>query len=74
MALGLAAIRDQNWTGEIAEGLNTVEVSVMSVPLTHSVAMQDFKRWLDRRGGSPAGITHRNDVRRILGMVGKRKS
>ena len=27
VALGLAAIREQDWKGEIAEGLNTVDVS-----------------------------------------------
>lgn len=73
VALGLVAIRDHDWTSEIAEGLNSLEVSVKTAPVTHSVTMQDFKKWLDRRGGTPAEISHRNDVRRILGLVEKGK-
>jgi hypothetical protein len=67
------AIREEDWTGEIAEGLNTVEVSSMTVPVTHLVTMQDFRRWLDRCGGTPAEITRRNRVRRIMGIVEKGK-
>ena len=74
VALGLVAIREHDWAGEIAEGLNTVEVTVRPAPVTHSVTLQDFKRWLERRGGTPAEITHRNAVRRILGLVEKGKS
>jgi hypothetical protein len=73
-ALGLVAIREQDWAGEIAEGLDTVEVSVSTVPVMHSVMMRDFRKWLDRRGGTPAEITHRNHVRCILGLVENRKS
>jgi hypothetical protein len=73
VALGLVAIREEDWTGEIAEGLNTVEVSAMTVPVTHSVTIQNFRTWLDRSGGTPAGITQRNRVRRIMGLVEKGK-
>ena len=48
VALGLVAIRKQDWAGEIAECLNTVDVSVTIVPVTHSVKMQDFNKWLSR--------------------------
>jgi hypothetical protein len=72
--LRFVAICEQGWTGEIADGLNTVDVSVTTVPVTHSVTMQDFRKWLDRRGGTPAEITHRNHLRGILGLVEKGKS
>jgi hypothetical protein len=68
VALGLAAIRGEEWAGEIAEGLNCVEVTVTAVPVTHSVTMQDFKKWLDRKGGAPKEVTHRESLRRILGL------
>jgi len=68
VALGLMAIREQEWTAEIAEGLNTVDVTVSTVSVTHSVKMQDFKKWLNRNGGKPKDITQRNHVRRILGL------
>ena len=68
VALGLMAIREQEWAGEIAEGLNTVDVTVTNVPVTHSVMMQDFSKWLHRNGGTPREVTHRNHVRKILGL------
>lgn len=73
VALGLAAIREQDWTGDIAEGLNKVDVSVSAVSVMHSVKMQDFKKWLVRNGGTPKEITQRNHVRRVLGITESRK-
>ena len=69
----MAAIRDQEWAGEIARGLNTVDVSVNAVPVLHSVWMQDFKKWLERSRGTPREITLRNHVRGILGLGVSRK-
>lgn len=69
VAMGLAAVRGEEWAGEIAEGLNTVEVTVIPVPVTHTVIMQDFRKWMDRKGGAPREITQRDDVRRILGLA-----
>ena len=68
--MGLAAIRGEDWAGEIAEGLNTVEVTVIPAPVTHSVTMQDFRRWMDRKGGAPREVSHRERIRRILGLDG----
>ena len=73
-ALGILAIREQERAGQIAEGLNTVDVSVSNVPVTHSVMVQDFTKWLHRNGGTPREITHRNHVREILGLGKNGKS
>ena len=70
VALGLVAIREQDWAGEIAEGLNTVDVSVTALPVTHSVRMQDFDKWLSRKGGTPNDISQRKHIRQILGQGG----
>jgi len=70
VALGLVAIREQDWAGEIAEGLNTVDVSVTAVPVLHSVRMQDFNKWLSRKGGTPSVIRQRKHIRQILGLGG----
>ena len=69
VALGLAAIRNQEWASDIPQGLNTVEVAVNPVPVTHTVRIQDFTNWLKRSGGTPAEITQRDHLRRILGLV-----
>ena len=37
------AIREQEWAGKIAEGLNTVDVSVSNVPVTHSVKIPEIQ-------------------------------
>ena len=66
VALSLAAIRERDWAGEIAEGLNTVEVSVTTVPVMHSVKVQDFNKWLGRKGGTPNDISQRKHIRQIL--------
>jgi len=70
VALGLVAIRDQDWAGEIAEGLNTVDISVTTVPVMHSVRMQDFNKWLSQKGGTPNDISQRKHIRQILGLEG----
>jgi len=70
VALGLVAIREQDWAGEIAEGLNTVDVSVTAVPVMHSVRMQDFNKWLSRKGGTPNDLSQRKHIRQILGLGG----
>ena len=68
VALGLSAIRKQEWAAETPHGLNTVDVRVSAVAMTHSVKMLDFHRWLDRKGGSPREIALRNHLRMILGL------
>lgn len=67
VARGLAAIRGNEWVAGIAQGLNTVKVSVASVPVEHQVKMQDFTSWLERKGGSPREVADRERVRSILG-------
>jgi len=74
VALGLVAIREEDWADEIAAGLNTVDVGVSTVPVKHSVRMQDFNKWLSRKGGTPNEITRRNHIRQLLGIRGSNAS
>ena len=53
VALGMAAIRTDEWVTGIAQRLNAVKVRVMNVPVEHEVRLMDFTKWLDRDGGSP---------------------
>ena len=66
--LELASICGEEWVGAIPEGLNTVRVSVTSVPVEHTVTIQDFKTWLERGGGSPRERADRYRIREILGV------
>ena len=68
VALGLAAIRGNEWVAGIAQGLNVVNVSVESVRVEHEVKLMDFTKWLDRTGGSPREVSDRHKIRSFLGM------
>lgn len=62
----LAALQQDSWVGDIAEGLNTVSVLVQQPPVKHEVKMKDFLCWLGRKGGSPAEVSLREKVARML--------
>src|ERR1700722_10721384 len=68
VALGLAAIRADEWVTGIAQGLNAVKVRVTSVSVEHEVKLIDFTQWLDSTGGSPREMSDRKRIRSILGM------
>jgi hypothetical protein len=68
VALGMAAIRTDEWVNGIAHVLNPVKVRVMNVPVEHEVKLMDFTKWLDRTSGSPREMTERKRIRTILGM------
>jgi hypothetical protein len=66
VAHGLVAIRGNEWVAGIAQGPNTVKVSVANVPVQHEVKLMDFTKWLDRTGGSPREVVDRKKIRSIL--------
>jgi hypothetical protein len=68
VALGMAAIRTDEWVTGIAQGLNPVKVRVTNVAVEHEVRLMDFTQWLDRTGGSPREISDRKRIRSILGL------
>ena len=54
VALGLVAMRGNDWVMGIPQGLNTVQVSVVDIPIEHSVKIKDFNDWLERSTGAPS--------------------
>ena len=52
----------------VLEGLGAVRVSVSSIPIEHTVKMQDFKNWVEREGGNPKEVSSRGRIRAILGL------
>jgi hypothetical protein len=68
VALGMAAVRSEEWANGIAMGSNSVKVRVTSVPVEHEVTMKDFTKWLDKTGGSPREVSDRRRIKTILGM------
>jgi len=69
VATALAALQQDNWVGEIGQGLTTVSVVVQQPPVRHEVKMKDFLSWLGRQGGSPAEIILREKLRKMLGRA-----
>jgi hypothetical protein len=72
VALGLAAIRGNEWVMGIAQGLNSVQVCAKDVPVLHSVQLKDFTAWLDRTVGSPTDVSKRERIKDILGISKQR--
>ena len=68
VALGMAAIRTDEWVTGIAQGMNSAKVRVTNVAVEHEVPLKDFTNWLNRTGGSPREMMERNRIRSILGM------
>jgi len=68
VARGLAALRGNEWVAGIAQGANTVKVSVADVRVEHEVKFADFMIWLDRPPRSPRDLSARHEIRSILGM------
>ncbi len=68
VALGLVAVRGNDWVTGIAQGMNTVQVAVVDIPIEHSVKIQDFHAWLERTTGAPREISKRSRIKEILGL------
>src|SRR5882757_3393078 len=68
VALGLVALRGNDWVMGLANGTNTVQVSVVDIPIEHSVKVQDFNAWLQRTAGTPREISKRARIKTILGL------
>jgi hypothetical protein len=69
IATALAALRQDNWVGEIDQGFTTVTVLVQQPPVKHEVKMKDFVSWLGRQGRSPAEVMLKQKLEKILGKV-----
>ena len=68
VALGMTAVRGEEWANGIALGLSSVKVRVSHVPVEHEVLLQDFTRWLDKASGSPRELSDRKRIKEILGI------
>jgi hypothetical protein len=68
VAVGMAAVRSEEWANGIAMGLNSVKVRATNVPVEHEVSLKDFTKWLDKTSGSPRELSDRKRTKTILGM------
>jgi hypothetical protein len=72
IAIALASLERDSWVGEIGQGLSTVTVLVQQPPIRHEVKIKDFLSWLGRQGRSPAEVTLKQKLERILGKSNSR--
>jgi hypothetical protein len=68
VAIGLAAIRGNQWVLGIAQGLDAIQVCASDFPVVHSVQLKDFIAWLERTAGSPRDLSRRKRIQEILGL------
>jgi hypothetical protein len=68
VALGLKALRGNQWVRGIPDGFAPVRVRVIDIPVDHELKMKDFTAWLDRTGNSPKEGIDRKKIRAILGV------
>ena len=68
VALGLRGVRGDEWVAGIVTASKSVVVKVCDVSIEHKVRLDDFTKWLERRGKSPREVIQRQKVREILGM------
>lgn len=68
VALGMAAVRSEEWANGIAMGLNSVKARVTNVSVEHEVVLKDFTKWLDKTSGSPRELSDRKRIKTILGL------
>ena len=66
VALGLAALRQDEWVAEIGSGFTTVSVVAQSPVVRHQITIRDFVSWLGRKSGSPAEVVLRARIEKVL--------
>lgn len=64
----LAALRQNDWVGELGKGFTTVAVKIRPPEVTHTIKIKDFESWLSRQGKTPGEIILKTRVRQLLGM------
>lgn len=67
VAQGLRAFAEGDWVSELGRGQSIVTVVVTSPEIEHRVRVQDFERWLDSHGRTPAETATKNRLRQLLG-------
>jgi hypothetical protein len=66
IAMALKILGRTDWVGEFAANYGDVQIDVKSVPISHTVKLEVFRKWLAQQGRSPAEMTRRQRVRAIL--------
>jgi hypothetical protein len=69
VAQGLRVFRQNDWIEEVSRGQTTISVAVRHPEVQHKVRVQDFERWLESQGRTPAEMSLKARLRELLGEV-----
>jgi|SRR6516162_324465 hypothetical protein len=67
VAQGLRVFRENEWIGGISRGQTMITVLVRQPEVQHKVRVQDFERWLESQGRTPAEVSLKGRLRELLG-------
>jgi hypothetical protein len=66
VAQGLRVFRENDWVDAIGRGHTTISVVVRNPAVEHKVRTQDFERWLESQGRTPAEVSLKGRLRELL--------
>jgi hypothetical protein len=69
VAQGLRVFRENDWILEVGHGQTTISIAVSHPEVQHKVRVQDFERWLELQGRTPAEMSLKARIRELLGEV-----
>jgi hypothetical protein len=68
VAQGLRVFRENDWINEIGRGQTMITVAVAHPEVQHKVRIQDFERWLESQGLTPAEVSLKGRLRELLDL------
>jgi len=74
VAQGLRVFRENDWIDEVGRGQTTISVVVRHPEVQHKVRVQDFERWLESQGRTPAEVSLKGRLLELLGYEVARAS
>src|ERR1700739_4456180 len=69
VAQGLRVFRDNDWINEVSRGQTTISVAVTHPEVQHKVRVQDFERWLESQGRTPAEMSLKARPQELLSEI-----
>lgn len=66
VAQSLRVFRESDWIDEVGGGQTTISVVVRQPEVEHKVRIQEFERWLETQGRTPAEVSLKGRLRELL--------
>jgi hypothetical protein len=66
VAQGLRVFRDNDWINEVEGGRTAISVAVTYPEVQHKIRVQNFERWLESQGRTPAEMSLKARRRELL--------